>query len=69
MQPGQLIMDHAWEPYQLKGWKGPQEPVVSPCKALRLAGGYGQIHYRFIDGAPGHAPRANCVEVERVAPA
>jgi anaerobic selenocysteine-containing dehydrogenase len=65
VQPGQLIIYHAWEPYQFKNWKGSQEPVVSPWKALHLAGGYGQIHYRTVYGAPSHAPRGGTVEVER----
>ena len=69
VQPGQLIIYHAWEPYQFKGWRGQQEPVVAPWKALHLAGGYGQIHYRMIYGAPGHSPRGGTVEVERVGPA
>jgi DMSO reductase family type II enzyme molybdopterin subunit len=64
VQPGQVIMYHAWEPYQFKGWKGQQEPVVAPWKALHLAGGYGQIHYRNIYGAPGHSPRGGTVEVQ-----
>jgi nitrate reductase alpha subunit len=67
VQPGQLVMYHAWEPYQFKDWKGSQEPVVSPWKALHLAGGYGQIHYRMIYGAPSHAPRGGTVDVEPVA--
>jgi nitrate reductase alpha subunit len=62
VQPGQAIIYHAWEPYQFKDWKGQQEPVAAPWKALHLAGGYGQIHYRPIYGAPGHAPRAQCVD-------
>jgi ethylbenzene hydroxylase subunit alpha/complex iron-sulfur molybdoenzyme family reductase subunit alpha len=63
VHPGQAIIYHAWEPYQFKGWKGQQEPVVAPWKALHLAGGYGQIHYRMIYGAPGHHPRGGTVEV------
>ena len=66
VQPGQLVMYHAWEPYQFKKWKGQQEPVVAPWKALHLAGGQAQIHYRMIYGAPGHGPRAGTVDVERV---
>jgi nitrate reductase alpha subunit len=66
VQPGQLIIYHAWEAYQFKEWKGQQEPVVAPWKALHLAGGYGQIHYRMIYGAPGHSPRGGTVDVERV---
>jgi anaerobic selenocysteine-containing dehydrogenase len=66
VQPGQAIIYHAWEPYQFKGWKGQQEPVPAPWKPLHLAGGYGQIHYRSIYGAPGHSPRAQTVEIARV---
>jgi DMSO reductase family type II enzyme molybdopterin subunit len=66
VQPGQLIIYHAWEPYQFKKWRGQQEPVVAPWKALHLAGGYDQIHYRMIYGAPGHSPRGGAVDVEPV---
>jgi len=63
VQPGEVIMYHAWEPYQFKGWRGQGEPVVAPWKAIHLAGGYGQIHYRAIYGAPGHHPRGGTVDV------
>jgi nitrate reductase alpha subunit len=66
VQPGQVIIYHAWEPYQFKGWHGQQEPVVAPWKALHMAGGYGQIHYRMYYAAPGHGPRGAPIEVERV---
>jgi anaerobic selenocysteine-containing dehydrogenase len=66
VQPGQVVIYHAWEPYQFEGWKGQQEPVPAPWKALHLAGGYGQIHYRPIYSAPGHHPRAQTVDVRRV---
>lgn len=69
VQPGEVIVYHAWEPYQFAGWKGQQEPVEAPWKAIHLAGGYGQIHYRMFYGAPSHAPRGAPVEVERVPPA
>jgi nitrate reductase alpha subunit len=65
VQPGQAIIYHAWEPYQFKNWRGQQEPVGAPWKPLHLAGGYGQIHYRPIYSAPGHAPRAQCVEIAK----
>jgi DMSO reductase family type II enzyme molybdopterin subunit len=66
VQPGQVVIYHAWEPYQFKNWKGQAEPVAAPWKALHLAGGYGQIHYRMIYGAPSHSPRGGTIEVERV---
>jgi len=65
VQRGQAIIYHAWEPYQHPGQRGQQEPVVAPWKALHLAGGYGQLHYRINYGAPGHSPRGSSVEVER----
>jgi nitrate reductase alpha subunit len=63
--PGAPLIYHAWEPYQFKNWKGPQEPVPAPWKALHLAGGYGQLHYRGIYLAPGHSPRAQAVEIAK----
>ena len=66
VQPGEVIIYHAWEPYQFKDWKGQQEPVAAPWKAIHLAGGYGQIHYRMFYGSPSHAPRGAPVEVTRV---
>jgi DMSO reductase family type II enzyme molybdopterin subunit len=65
VQPGEVIVYHAWEPHQHRGWKGQQEPVVAPWKAIHLAGGYGQLHYRMFYGSPGHHPRGAPVEVER----
>jgi DMSO reductase family type II enzyme molybdopterin subunit len=66
VQPGEVIIYHAWEPFQFKGWKGQQEPVEAPWKAIHLAGGYGHIHYRMFYGSPGHAPRGAPVEMEKV---
>jgi len=64
VQPGQVIVYHAWEPLQFKDWKSMQEPVPSTWKSLHLAE-YGQLHYRFLYAGPHHAPRATAVEVER----
>ncbi len=66
VQPGQAIIYHAWENFQFKGHKGQQEPIVSPWKSLHVAGGYGQLHYRFSYAAPNFAPRGTTIEVEKV---
>ena len=63
---GQVIMYHAWEPFQFKNWIGQQEPVEAPWKALHLAGGYSHIHYRLYYGAPSHVPHGSPLEVEKV---
>lgn len=65
VQPGEVIIYHAWEPHQFKNWKGQQEPVLAPWKPLHLAGGYGHIHYRMFYGSPGHAPRGAPVDMRR----
>lgn len=64
VQPGEVIIYHAWEPYQFKDRKGPDEPVHSPWKAIHLAGGSGQIHYRMFYGSPSHVPRGAPVDVQ-----
>lgn len=66
VQPGQVIVYHAWEPYMFPEWKGMQEPLDGAWKPLHLAGGYGQLHYRVFYAAPGHVPRGVRVEVEKV---
>ena len=65
--PGEVIVYHAWEPYQFKHWRGNQEPAEAPWKALHLAGGYHHIHYRMYYGGPSHAPRGVPVEIEKAA--
>jgi len=64
--PGEVIIYHAWEPYQFKDWKGQQEPIESPWKALHLAGGYSQLHYRMFYAGPSHVPHGAAIEVEKV---
>ena len=64
--PGQVLIYHAWEPFQFKGWKGQQEPIPAPWKPIHLAGGYAQLHYRLLYGAPGHSPRAQSIDFAKV---
>jgi DMSO reductase family type II enzyme molybdopterin subunit len=64
VQPGQAIIYHAWESFQFAGYKGQQEPIPSPWKALHLVGDYGQLHYRGLYGGPNFGPRGTTVEIE-----
>ncbi|MBI4515022.1 MAG: molybdopterin-dependent oxidoreductase [Deltaproteobacteria bacterium] len=63
LQPGQVVIYHAWENHQFKDWIQSQEAVPSPWKPLHVAGGYGHIHYRMFYAAPSHSPRGATVEV------
>ncbi len=65
VQPGQVIVYHAWEPFSFKDWRSNQEPVAAPWKSLHMTE-YGQLHYRFLYAGPHHAPRGIAVELERV---
>jgi DMSO reductase family type II enzyme molybdopterin subunit len=65
LQPGQVVVYHAWENHQFKDWIQSQEAVPSPWKPQHIAGGYGHIHYRIFSYAPSHGPRGTTVEVER----
>ncbi|HVM98480.1 MAG TPA: molybdopterin dinucleotide binding domain-containing protein, partial [Candidatus Acidoferrales bacterium] len=65
LQPGQVVVYHAWENHQFKNWIQSQEAVPSPWKPQHVAGGYGHIHYRMFSYAPSHGPRGTTVEVER----
>ena len=65
VQPGQVIIYHAWENHQFRDWMQSQEAVPSPWKPLHLLGGYGHIRYRMFFAAPSHSPRGTTVEVER----
>ncbi len=69
VQPGQVIVYHAWEPYQFADWMGSQAVVASPWKPLHLLGDYGHLTWRTILGQPSHIMRAMAVEVEKARPA
>jgi anaerobic selenocysteine-containing dehydrogenase len=65
VRPGQVIVDHAWEPYQFKGRNSYQALTVSPINPIQLAGGYFHLQPTPIMGEPGPADRDTRVEVER----
>jgi nitrate reductase alpha subunit len=66
VQPGQLIVYHAWEPYQFESWRSPQEVIASPFKPTHLVGDYGHISYRMYYLSPGYTPRGTAIDVTRV---
>ncbi len=66
VQPGQVVMYHAWEPYQFDQWSGQQAVNPSPLKPLHLVGDYGQLQYRFALAQPSNISRAMTVELTKV---
>ncbi len=65
-RPGQVIVYHAWEPYQYRGWKPYDNVVPGMIKWLHLAGGYGHLNYFRWNWVQQQVDRAVPVEVEKV---
>ena len=65
VQPGQVVMYHAWEPYQFEGWASQQATNPSAWKPLHLVGDYGQLQYRFALAQPSNISRAICVGLSK----
>ena len=66
-RPGQVIIYHAWEPYQFPGGKSYDIAIPGLIKWLHLAGGYGHLRYYRWNWVPQQVDRAVSVEVEKVA--
>ncbi|MEK7693594.1 MAG: molybdopterin-dependent oxidoreductase, partial [Chloroflexota bacterium] len=65
-RPGQVIIYHAWEPYQFPGGKSYDIAIPGLIKWLHLAGGYGHLRYYRWNWVPQQVDRAVSVEVEKV---
>ena len=66
MRPGQVLMYHAWEPFQFKGGKSYATIEPSPINPLQLAGEYFHLQPLPNAGTPGPSDRDTRVEIERV---
>lgn len=66
-RPGQVIVYHAWEPYQYRNWKPYDNVVPGLIKWLHLAGGYGHLNYWRWNWVQQQVDRAVPVEVEKMA--
>jgi len=64
--PGQILIYHAWEPYQFQGARSEHAIVPSPLKPTSLACDYGQLHWSYGHWEPNQVDRDTRVEVERV---
>jgi anaerobic selenocysteine-containing dehydrogenase len=62
---GQVIIYHAWEPYQFEGWKSYDAAIPGMIKWLDLAAGYGQLNYYRWNWCTQPVDRAVSVEVEK----
>jgi DMSO reductase family type II enzyme molybdopterin subunit len=65
VQPGEVIIYAAFEPYQFRNWKSYDAAVPGMVKWLHLAAGYGHLNYTRWNWQPMQVDRATAVEVEK----
>jgi len=65
LQPGQVILYHAWENFQFREGKGFQNLIPSPLNPVELAGGQFHLRPMAIAMQPSHTDRDTRVEVEK----
>jgi DMSO reductase family type II enzyme molybdopterin subunit len=65
-RPGQVIIYHAWEPYQFEKWKSYDSAIPGMIKWLDLVGGYGHLDYYRWNWATQPIDRAVSVQVKKV---
>jgi DMSO reductase family type II enzyme molybdopterin subunit len=68
VRPDQLVIYHAWDPYQYAGWKSYDTLLPGPPKGLQFAGGYRHFEYTLWNWAPSQSDRQTNVSFERADP-
>jgi hypothetical protein len=64
IRPGQVVVYHAWEPFQFSKGHSHQSLIPRPMNSIHLAGGYTQLQPTLLMGQPGCPDRGTRVEVE-----
>jgi anaerobic selenocysteine-containing dehydrogenase len=65
LQPAQVHIFHAWEPYQFRAGRSHQSLAPSPIKVTQLVGDYGHLHWGFGYYEPNQVERDTRVDVAR----
>jgi nitrate reductase alpha subunit len=66
VRPGQVVVYHAWEPFQFAGHKSHQSLTPSPFNPIQMAGGYFHLQQFMTVGQPGMNDRGTRVEVSKL---
>jgi DMSO reductase family type II enzyme molybdopterin subunit len=66
VRPGQVIVYHAWEPFQFAGQKSHQVATATPFNPIQMAGGYYHLQQFMTVGQPGMNDRGTRVEVRKL---
>ena len=65
IQPGQVHLYHAWEPFQFEGQKSHQFLIPSPIKPTQLVGDYGHLRWNFAYYEPNSVDRDTRVNIAK----
>jgi DMSO reductase family type II enzyme molybdopterin subunit len=68
LRPGQVVMYHAWEPFQFEARRSHQVVTPAPINPIQIAGGYHHIEPAVLVGEPGSPDRGTRVEIEGIGP-
>ncbi len=69
VKPGQVIIYHAWDNHQFKGWRQFQQVMPTPFNPVEFApaaGEYTKVRAHYQVGIPGMTDRDSRVEVRRL---
>jgi len=66
LKPGQVVVYHAWEPFQFPNGKSDQTLTPSPLNPIQLAGGYFHLQPMVMMQQPGCSDRGTRVDLERI---
>ncbi len=66
VQPGSVVMYHAWEGFQMEGRKTQNDLAATPMKPNNMVGDYGQLNYRQGFYTMNHLTKGVAVEIEKV---
>jgi steroid C-25 hydroxylase alpha subunit len=64
-RPDQLVIYHAWEPYQYPNWMPYDGLLPGPPKGLHFAGGYRPYEYTLWNWSPSQSDRQTNISFER----
>lgn len=67
VRPDQLVIYHAWEPYQYPNWMPYDALLPGPPKGLHFAGGYRHYEYTLWNWSPFQTDRQTNVSFEKAA--
>ena len=69
VRDNQVMMEHAWEPYQMRDRKGLNTMVATLIQPLELVGNWGHLKFDMYKWNPNQLSNESGVDIERAEPA